>query len=86
MANGTCLVSQASEYTKFEVLDGFNAFTFKHGDVNRALEQTKQLLECREYLDSVQNNAKRTVTKIQNNIGTKIIEILNSENTEVLPL
>lgn len=86
MANGTCLVSQASEYTKFEVLDGFNAFTFKHGDVNRALEQTKQLLECREYLDSVQNNAKRTVTKIQNNIGIKIIEILNSENTEVLPL
>lgn len=85
MSSGVTLITAFSEEIKFEVLDGYNSYTFDPKNPNNSLRLVSDLLTFPEHLQEIIENASRTSTFVEENFIDNLFQAFRFETQKVIP-
>lgn len=85
LAAGIALVTAKTEAIQYEVLDGFNSFTFERQDYDRAVQLVINLLKEPSHLDCIIKNGKQTATSSRSKFSQNFIQQILTSSNELLP-
>lgn len=85
MSSRVALITAFSEEIRFEVLDGYNSFTFDSTNPNNSLRLVSDLLANPDHLQEIIENASRTAKLIQENFINNLFQAFRFQSQKVLP-
>lgn len=86
MTSGVAVITAASDAIKYEVLDGFNSFTFESTNSIQSLRIISDLLANSEYLHEIVRNGLYTSKTIKDKFINNLFSSLSKQNDHVLPV
>jgi GT2 family glycosyltransferase len=85
MASGIVVITVASDALKYEVLDGYNSFTFRSNQPLESLKFASNLISNKESLEELATNGKRTAQEMTEKFNQDFMFALNTSKQYLLP-